>query len=73
MTVKRTFTSQDWQSCRLLPQRETMHKAQQESMAARNAALADLYAVLTPEQKAVADQRLQGRRGHRMAGHTPGK
>ena len=50
-----------------------MHKAQQESMAARNAALADLHAVLTPEQKAVADQRLQGRRGQHMAGHTPGK
>ena len=54
-------------------QRETMHKFQQENLAARNTALTDLYAVLTPEQKAVADQRLQGRRGHRMAGHTPGK
>lgn len=54
-------------------QRETMHKAQQENLAARNAALTDLYAVLTPEQKAVADQRLQGRRGHRMAGPTSTK
>ena len=54
-------------------ERETMHKFQQENRAARNTALTDLYAVLTPEQKAVADQRLQGRRGHRMAGHTPGK
>lgn len=54
-------------------QRETMHKLQQDNLAARNTALTDLYAVLTPEQKAVADQRLQGLRGHRMAGHTPGK
>ncbi len=54
-------------------QREAMHKFKQDNLAARNTALTDLYAVLTPEQKAVADQRLQGRRGHRMAGHTPGK
>jgi hypothetical protein len=54
-------------------QRETMHKLQQDNLAARNTALTDLYAVLTPEQKAVADQRLQGPRGPRMAGHTPGK
>ncbi len=54
-------------------QRETMHKFKQDNLAARNTALTDLYAVLTPEQKAVADQRLQGLRGHRMAGHTPGK
>ena len=54
-------------------QREAMHKLQQDNLAARNTALTELYAVLTPEQKAVADQRLQGRRGHRMAGHTPGQ
>lgn len=34
---------------------------------ARSEALADLYAVLTPEQKALADQRLRGPYGHRMA------
>lgn len=54
-------------------QREAMHKLQQDNLAARNTALTELYAVLTPEQKAVADQRLQGRRGHRMAGQTPGQ
>jgi LTXXQ motif family protein len=54
-------------------QRETMHKFKQDNLAARNTALTDLYAVLTPEQKTVADRRLQGPRGHRMAGHMPGK
>lgn len=34
---------------------------------ARSAALTELYAVFTPEQKALADQRLRGPYGHRMA------
>lgn len=49
-------------------QHEAMQKVQQANVAARDVALKDLYAVLTPEQKAVADQHLQGRRGHGMAG-----
>ena len=35
--------------------------AARAALAARSAALKDLYAVLTPEQKALADQRLNGR------------
>ncbi len=54
-------------------QRETMQKFQQDNLAARDTAFTELYAVLTPEQKSVADQRLQGRRGHHMAGHAQGK
>ena len=53
--------------------RETMQRFQQDNLAARNTAFTELYAVLTPEQKAVADQRLQGRRGHHVAGHAQGK
>ena len=49
--------------------RETMQKLQQENLNARSAAVKDLYAVLTPEQQTLADQRLQGRAGHHMAGH----
>ena len=51
---------------------EAMAKMRDEHMAARSAALKDLYAVLTPEQKALADQRLRGRHGHRMAMRAPG-
>ena len=47
--------------------REAMAKVRDEHLAARSAALKDLYAVLTPEQKAVADQRLRGPYGQRMA------
>ncbi len=54
-------------------QHEAMHNLQQANMTARDAALKDLYAVLTPEQKAVADQRLQGHRGHGMAGRAPAR
>jgi Spy/CpxP family protein refolding chaperone len=49
-------------------QHEAMMKVRDEHLAARSAALKDLYAVLTPEQKALADQRLQSMPGHRMAG-----
>jgi Spy/CpxP family protein refolding chaperone len=48
--------------------RETMQKFQLENWTARDAALKELVAVLTPEQKAVADQRLQGWGRHPMAG-----
>jgi Spy/CpxP family protein refolding chaperone len=49
-------------------QHEAMTKVRDEHLAARSAALKDLYAVLTPEQKALADQQLQAMPGHRMAG-----
>jgi len=52
---------------------ESMAKFREEHMAARSAALKDLYAVLTPEQKLVADQRLNVMAGHRMAGRGPAK
>lgn len=48
-------------------QYEAMKTARDTHFAARNKALTDLYAVLTPEQKAVADQQLRGPFGHRMA------
>lgn len=47
---------------------ETMQKLQQELATQRTAAVKDLYAVLSPEQKALADQQLGGRGGQRMAG-----
>lgn len=47
--------------------REAMFKLHQANDAARSAVLKDLYAVLTPEQKAVADQRLAGGYGRGMA------
>lgn len=46
---------------------ETMKTARETQFAARSKALTDLYAVLTPEQKAVADQQLRGPNGQRMA------
>ena len=46
---------------------EAMKTARDTHFAARSKALTDLYAVLTPEQKAVADQQLRGPYGHRMA------
>jgi len=54
-------------------QREAMMKLRDEHLAARGAVLKDLYAVLTPEQKALADQRLSGGHGHRMAMRAPGR
>jgi hypothetical protein len=54
---------------------ETMLKFRQEMQAQRTAALKDLYAVLTPEQKALADQNLGGMgfmQGHRMTGPKGG-
>lgn len=48
-------------------QYEAMKTARETHFAARNKALTDLYAVLTPEQKAVADQQLRGPHGRHMA------
>ena len=47
--------------------RESMMKAREQHLAARTAAIKDLQAVLTPEQRAIADSKLQPMRGHRMA------
>ncbi|MBK5206776.1 MAG: Spy/CpxP family protein refolding chaperone [Polaromonas sp.] len=47
--------------------RNAMMALRDANQAARETALKDLYAVLTPEQKAVADQRLNAMGGHRTA------
>lgn len=47
--------------------RESMMKAREQHLAARTAAIKDLQAVLTPEQRAIADSKLQPMRGHRVA------
>ncbi|MBL0085837.1 MAG: Spy/CpxP family protein refolding chaperone [Ideonella sp.] len=54
-------------------QREAMGKLRDTHLAARDAARKELYAVLTPEQKAIADQHMRPGRGHRMAMRTPAK
>lgn len=46
---------------------EAMKAVREAQFAARSKALTDLYAVLTPEQKALADQQLRGRHGQGMA------
>jgi Spy/CpxP family protein refolding chaperone len=43
--------------------REAMSKLRVEHQAARATAYKELYAVLTPEQRTIADQQLQARRG----------
>lgn len=48
-------------------QRNAMMALRDANQAAHSAALKDLYAVLTPEQKAIADQRLNAMGGHRIA------
>ncbi len=50
-------------------QREAMLKLRDSDRAARDTARQALYAVLSPEQKALADQRLGAGPGHRMGGH----
>lgn len=50
-------------------QRNEMMKLRDSDHAARDAARQALYAVLSPEQKALADQRLGAGPGHRMGGH----
>jgi hypothetical protein len=47
--------------------RDSMLKTRDQQLAARTAAIKDLQAVLTPEQRAIADTKLQPMRGHRMA------
>jgi Spy/CpxP family protein refolding chaperone len=49
--------------------RETMHQQRESNRAARDKARQALYAVLSPEQKAVADQRLHFGSGHRKGAH----
>lgn len=53
--------------------REAMLKVRDEHLAARGAALKGLQAVLTPEQQALAAQRLDGGRGHRMTMRGAGR
>ncbi|MDO8419207.1 MAG: Spy/CpxP family protein refolding chaperone [Rubrivivax sp.] len=53
--------------------RESMMKVRDEHLAARGEALKNLQAVLTPEQQALAAQRLDGGRGHRMSMRGPGR
>jgi len=52
---------------------EAMSKFRDEHLAARSAALKDLYAVLTPEQQRIADQRLMPGHGPGMAWRAPAK
>ncbi len=47
--------------------RESAMKVRDQHFAARSAAFQDLQAVLTPEQRAIADSKLHPMRGHRMA------
>ena len=50
-------------------QRESMMKLRDGNRAERDAARLALYAVLTPEQKTLADQKLNADKGHRMGMH----
>ncbi len=50
-------------------QREAMQKLRQNEQAARDQARQALYAVLSPEQKALADQRLGAGQGKHKGGH----
>lgn len=52
----------------LMAQRSALMQKQIANMEVMSAALKDLYAVLTPEQKAIADQSFGGMHGQRM-GH----
>ena len=53
-------------------QRDAMIKLRTDHQAQRAVAVKDLYAVLTPEQRAIAEEYLPGHRGHHMAGHMGG-
>jgi hypothetical protein len=52
---------------------EAMSQLREQHFAARSAAVKDLYAVLTPEQKTLAEQRLSVMPGHGMAWRAPAK
>jgi len=52
---------------------EAMQTLRQQHWDERQAALDGLYAVLTPKQKALAEQRLAGGPGHRGAMRGPGR
>ena len=52
---------------------EAMQTLRQQHWDERQAALDGLYAVLTPQQKALAEQRLAGGPGHRGAMRGPGR
>ena len=54
-------------------QRDNMGKLHDQHLADRTAALTALQAVLTPEQRAIADQQLTATRGHRMAARGAAK
>lgn len=54
-------------------QREAMGKWRESHQVARDAARKELFAVLTPEQKAIAEQHMSAGRGHRMAMQSPVK
>jgi len=56
-------TAPDWAA-----QREAMFKQRQAGMQAHTAAVKDLYAVLTPEQRAIADRGMGPMGGYRMGG-----
>ena len=56
-------TAPDWAA-----QREAMFKQRQAGLQAHTAAVKDLYAVLTPEQRAIADRDMGPMGGYRMGG-----
>lgn len=54
-------------------QRDAMIGLRTEHQAQKAAAVKDLYAVLTPEQRAIAEEYLPAQGGRRMAGQMPGR
>ena len=54
-------------------QREAMTKLRETHLAQRDAARQELYAALTAEQKAIAEQHMNAGPGHRMAMRAPAK
>ena len=63
MQKAQPLTAPEWAA-----QREAMSKQRQAGLQARTAALKDLYAVLTPEQRAIADRDMGPGGGYRMGG-----
>ena len=58
-------------STEFIAQRDAMIKQHDANFAARTATLKDLYAMLTPEQRAIADRGLAPMGGYRMGGWHP--